>query len=540
MTNPTSSTPSPPTGRALIGGTAAVPATAATFRAVDPATGEEIGPVFVECGAVETERAAKLAAAAFDGYRHTGIEERAAFLESIANEIEARASPIAELARLETGLPTARVAGETTRTTGQLRLFARTLREGDWLQARIDPGDPERIPLPRPDVRCRAVPLGPVAVFGASNFPLAFSVAGGDTASALAAGAPVIVKAHPSHPGTSELVGTAICEAVRRHGLPEGTFSLLQGTSHELGAALVTHPAIKAVGFTGSRAGGLALLRLAQQRPVPIPVYAEMSAVNPVFVLPGAVAERGAEIGASYVASVTGSAGQLCTKPGLLFVLERTGAQDLVDAAAAAIERVPATVLLNPAISTAFGKETAAVEHTEGVRLVATGVADPALACTGVPSLFETTGAGLLGRPRLPAEMFGPASVIVRVADEKELHAIAETLEGQLTATIHASAVDHRTAAALLGRLELIAGRVLFNDWPTGVEVNHAMVHGGPFPATSAPATTSVGTRAIERFLRPVAYQGVPVELLPAELRDDNPSHLFRRVDGVPEEVPAR
>ncbi|MGH1565395.1 aldehyde dehydrogenase (NADP(+)) [Mumia sp. DW29H23] len=523
-------------GRSLIGADDVDGQAGGTFHAYDPATGAALDPAFGECGPDEVARATELAWDAFPTYRRTSPDERAAFLESIADEIEARAEVLASRVTAETGLPAGRVAGETARTTGQLRMFAATLREGSWLQARIDPGDPSRGPLPKPDVRQRSVPLGPVAVFGASNFPLAFSVAGGDTASALAAGAPVVVKAHPSHPGTSEIVGRAIRAAVRRHGLPEGTFSLLQGTSNALGGALVTDPRIRAVGFTGSRAGGLALVELAQRRPVPIPVYAEMSAVNPVFVLPGAAAERGAEIGSAFVTSVTGSAGQLCTKPGLLFVVDGPGADDLAAAAAGAVADVAAVPMLSKGIATAFADATAATADGDGVRPLGAGTADASIACTGTPTLYEVTGGEFLAQPQLQHEMFGPASLVVRVADAGELLSVVASLEGQLTATVHLTDGDHGTAGELLEHLELIAGRLIVNGWPTGVEVGHAMVHGGPYPATSAPSTTSVGMRAIERFLRPVAYQDVPDDLLPAELRDANSLAIFRRIDGRPEQ----
>jgi NADP-dependent aldehyde dehydrogenase len=360
-------------------------------------------------------------------------------------------------------------------------------------------------------------------------------VAGGDTASALAAGAPVVVKGHPGHPGTSELVARAVRAAVVSHGLPEGTFSLLQGTSNELGAALVTDPRIRAVGFTGSRAGGLALVELARSRPVPIPVFAEMSAVNPVFVLPGALDSHGVDLGRAMVTSVTGSLGQLCTKPGLVFVVDGPGARELVDAAAEALESVSAGPMLNGHIAQGFRHAVSAVSARAGVRRVATGTAEPEGPCTGAAILFETSGADFLAQPELQQEMFGPASLVVRVASEAELLKVAEALEGQLTATVHATPTDHDFARTLLESLELLAGRVIFNGWPTGVEVGHAMVHGGPYPATSAPSTTSVGMRAIERFLRAVAYQDVPADLLPPELRDDNPLDILRRVDGTPE-----
>ncbi|MET0951771.1 MAG: aldehyde dehydrogenase (NADP(+)) [Aeromicrobium sp.] len=522
------------TGASLIGFDDVI-GSGGTFRGIDPATGAALEPAFGESGADEVARAAALAWDAFHSYRHTTPEVRAAFLESIADEIEAVAAELSERVQAETGLPAGRVAGETGRTTGQLRLFASVVRDGSWSQARIDPGNPDRTPLPKPDVRQRSVPLGPVAVFGASNFPLAFSVAGGDTASALASGSPVVVKGHPAHPGTSEIVGRAIRAAVRKHELHEGTFSLLVGTSNELGGALVSDPRIRAVGFTGSRRGGLALVELAARREIPIPVYAEMSAVNPVVVLPAALAERGSSIAAGFVTSVTGSAGQLCTKPGLLFVLDGPDVDAFRSVAEEALAGVAAAPMLNPGIAGAYESGVADVLAT-GVERAAEGVPSETISCAGTASLFVTDGSTFLTDPPLHEEVFGPASVIVRVRDEEQLLEIVDGLEGQLTATIHADEDDHPLAARLVDRLELVAGRVLFNGWPTGVEVGHAMVHGGPFPATSAPATTSVGTRAIERFLRPVAYQDTPDALLPDEIRAGNPLGIFRRVDGLPEQ----
>jgi NADP-dependent aldehyde dehydrogenase len=522
------------TGRSLVGASDVDPE-GGTFRAVDPVSGDLLEPAYGEAGPAEVDRAADLAWDAFATYRRTEPEVRAAFLESIAANVEALGSELAERVSAETGLPAGRVAGETARTVGQLRLFASVVRDGGWRGVRVDPALPDRTPLPRPDLRQRAVPLGPVAVFGASNFPLAFSVAGGDTASALAAGCPVIVKGHPAHPGTSELVGRAIRAAVHEHGLPEGTFSLLHGTTHELGTALVAHPHVRAVGFTGSRGGGLALVDVAARREVPIPVYAEMSAVNPVFVLPGAVAARGEATAQAYVTSVTGSAGQLCTKPGLLFVLEGEGVDAFVDAAAEALRGVPATPMLTGGIAAAYRRGADEHAAVDGVATAAEGGRSDDVACGGVASLLVTTGERFLAEPRLSAEVFGPASLVVRVADEDELLRVARHLEGQLTATVHLEDGDERVAGRLLDELELVAGRLLVNGWPTGVDVGHTMVHGGPFPATSAPATTSVGSRAIERWIRPVAYQDVPESLLPPELRSDNPYGVPRLVDGVRE-----
>lgn len=509
-----------------------------TFTAFNPATGEPVGPEFPEHGPTDVETAARLAAEAFPAFRATTPDVRAAFLESVAANIEASTAELWPTVQAETGLPLGRVQGETGRTVGQLRLFANVVRAGAWRDVRIDPALPERAPLPRPDLRQRAVPVGPVAVFGASNFPLAFSVAGGDTASAFAAGCPVVVKGHPAHPGTSEIVGRAISAAVVEHGLPEGVFSLLQGTTHELGTALVTDPRIKAVGFTGSRGGGLALVAAAQARPVPIPVYAEMSAVNPVFLLPGALADRAADVARGFVGSLTGSAGQLCTKPGLVFVADGAGADEFVKAASDALADVAAGPMLTAGIAGAFDSATSRTGSTDGVTQVGAGQAPGEVAVSSTPRLFETTDEVFAASPTLRDEMFGPAALVVRVADTSRLPHLAEGLEGQLTATIHLGEGDDDLARDLIGELELVAGRVLVNGWPTGVDVGHTMVHGGPFPATSAPATTSVGSRAIERFLRPVAYQDVPAALLPTELRDENPYGVPRTVDGRLEPAP--
>lgn len=523
-------------GLSLLGAEEIAAADRPTFRAVDPATGKDLDPAYAECGPAEAGQAAELAWSAYGALRSTTPQRRADLLEDIAGRIEAAGDQIVDRVRAETGLPAPRLAGELARTTGQLRMFAADLRAGTWTETRIDPGDPERRPLPRPEVRQRSIPVGPVVVFAASNFPLAFSVAGGDTASALAAGCPVIVKAHPAHPGTSELVGRAVQESVRRLGLPEGTFSLLQGTSQELGAALVREPRVRAVAFTGSRGGGLALVRAAAERPVPIPVYAEMSAVNPVFLLPSALAQRADAIAAGYVTSLTGSGGQLCTKPGLVFAVESPETAAFLDAVAKAVAEVPPATLLTERMRRGYQAGAERIAQTPGVEQLRRGVSGQQPQVDA--QVYVTRAAVLREHPELADEVFGPAGLVVLASDADELLAATDDLEGQLTATIHLGAgdsgdTDDRVlAAGLLARLELVAGRVLFDGWPTGVEVNHAMVHGGPFPATTAPATTSVGARAIERFLRPVAYQQLPADLLPPELADDNPWHVVRRVEG--------
>ncbi|MDO5500281.1 MAG: aldehyde dehydrogenase (NADP(+)) [Propionibacteriaceae bacterium] len=494
------------------------------IHAIDPATGLDLPPAYAAAGDDQLDRAATGAREAFGPYRRTDPAVRGAFLRTIADRLDADPELVARV-HAESGILRERIEAERSRTTNQLRMFADVVEEGSYQGLRIDTGDPGRRPLPKPDLRHRFIPVGPVAVFGASNFPLAFSVAGGDTASALAAGCPVVVKAHEAHPGTSELVGRIITEAVADHGLPPGTFSMIAGGSPELAVGLVSHPAIAAVGFTGSRQAGLALVAAAQARPVPIPVFAEMASVNPVFVLPTALRARAAEIGAGLVASVLTGSGQLCTSPGLVFVAEDPAADALRDTAAAAIEASAAGCMLTRRIAETFAEGVARVADVPGVRRVAQAGDEAEFAAACTPTLFETDLATFAEhRAELSAEVFGALTLLVRVAGDLGaglLGTVLPGLEGQLTATLHAEPADHELAGSLLEELELIAGRIVVNGWPTGLEVNDAVIHGGPFPATSAPATTSVGTRAIERFLRPVAYQNVPAELLPAALRDD-------------------
>ncbi|TWD74727.1 NADP-dependent aldehyde dehydrogenase [Kribbella amoyensis] len=506
--------------------------TAGTVHGADPRTGTQLAPAYGLGTRADAARAAELAAAAFGAYRATGPKERAAFLDQVADNIDALGDTLVERVQLETGIVEARVRGELARTTNQLRLFATVVRDGSWAGARIDPALPDRTPLPRPDIRQRKVPLGPVAVFGASNFPLAFSVAGGDTAAALAAGCPVVVKAHNAHPGTSELVAGAIRAAVAEHGLPDGVFSMVYGSGAEVGIALVEHPGIKAVGFTGSRSGGTALMNAAAARPVPIPVYAEMSSINPVFLLPGALAADAAGIATGYVGSLTMGVGQLCTNPGLVFIVDGPGADAFEAAVAEQVPACPALPMLNAGIHSSYTEGVAKLGALDQVEEVAAGQDDAAIVAAGQAHVFRTTGAAFAAEPALQDEVFGSASLVVRVRDTAELLEAVAGLEGQLTATVHATGSDHAVAAELLPALEEKVGRILFNGWPTGVDVGPAMVHGGPFPATSDGRSTSVGTLAIERFLRPVAYQNVPAELLPAAIDTSNSLGLWRLVDG--------
>jgi NADP-dependent aldehyde dehydrogenase len=522
------------TGEMLIGARS-VRGGQGVVRAVNPATGEQMAPEFGGGSAKEVDDACTLAGRAFDAYRATTLEQRAHFLETIAQGIMDLGDVLVERVMSESGLPRPRIEGERARTVGQLRLFAALVREGRWLNVTLDSAMPERKPVPRPDLRSQKIPVGPVAVFGASNFPLAFSVAGGDTASALAAGCPVVAKSHPSHLGTSELVGRVIQKAVADCGLPEGVFSLLVGDGNAVGEALVAHPAIQAVGFTGSRRGGRALVAIAAAREVPIPVFAEMSSTNPVFLLPGALAERAETIASGLVDSVTLGTGQFCTKPGLVFAIAGADFDRFQRAAENAIQAKAATTMLNSGIQTAYEHGATQWAKDDKVSQLANGAATANSTCSGQPMLFATDAKHFLETPALREEVFGPATLLIACRDAEELVAAAEDLSGQLTATLHLTDSDTELARRLLPVLERKAGRILANGFPTGVEVSHAMVHGGPSPATSDSRATSVGAMAIERFLRPVCYQDVPAALLPEPLKDRNPLHLLRLIDGTPQ-----
>ncbi|GAB93794.1 aldehyde dehydrogenase (NADP(+)) [Gordonia rhizosphera] len=516
------------TGQMIIAGDH-VTGTGTAVHAINPATDERLQPAYAHGTAADVARAAAAAAEAFAIYRNTSSAARATFLDTIADNIDAAVDDLVARATAETGLPVARITGEVGRTSGQLRLFSAVLREGSWNGARIDTALPDRTPLPRPDIRQRKIPLGPVAVFGASNFPLAFSVAGGDTASALAAGCPVVVKAHDAHPGTSELVGRAITAAIASTGMPAGTFSLLYGSGRELGIALVTDPRIKAVGFTGSRSGGTALVQAAASRPEPIPVYAEMSSINPIYPLPGALKARAADLGRAFVGSLTLGSGQFCTNPGLVIAVDGPDLDTFIDAAAEAVSATTPTPMLTPNIAKSFA---GGVDEFDGAATVVARAAETSAPNACRAALFTTDADTFLGSETLQQEIFGSSSLVVKCRDAQQVRDVTAKLEGQLTATVHADDTDHDAAADLVGLLELKAGRILFNGWPTGVEVCHAMVHGGPYPSTSDSRTTSVGSLAIERFLRPVAYQNVPADLLPTALADGNPKQIWRRVDG--------
>ena len=502
-----------------------------SFRAVNPRTGEHLPPDFFSAEPDEIDRACSLAHDAFAIYSRTSGRERGRLLRTIAAKIEGAGQAIAERAELETALPKKRLQGETMRTCDQLRLFAEVVEEGSWVMARIDRADPGRKPAPKPGLRSMLHPLGPVVVFGASNFPLAFSVAGGDTASALAAGNPVIVKGHPAHPGTSEIVGQLLQESVQECGLPEGVFSLLLDSGTTVGVALVKHPLVKAVGFTGSLKAGRALMDIAAARHEPIPVFAEMSSTNPVFILSGALRERCDNIAAGLFASLSQGAGQFCTKPGIVLLADGFEAETFIGKVQKLVQDSHQFHMLTPGIRSAYQSATARRKQEQGVRLLAE------LSASGdelgvSASLFETDVQSFLRNADLAAEVFGPTTLVVRHSSRGQMLEIARHLEGHLTATIHGTEDDLREFDDLLAILKNKVGRIVFNGFPTGVELSHATVHGGPYPATSDGRSTSVGSQAIFRFSRPVCYQGFPDASLPEELKDSNPLEIWRMQDG--------
>lgn len=461
-------------------------------------------------------RACEAAEDAFWTYGYTSREQRAAFLEAIADEIEARAEAITEIGTQETGLPVGRLQGERGRTTGQLRLFAQHIRKGDYLDRRHDAALPDRQPAPRPEILMIERPIGPVAVFGASNFPLAFSTAGGDTAAALAAGCPVVVKGHSAHPGTGEIVAEAVLAAIEKTGMPKGVFSLIQGGKRDVGTSLVQHPLIKAVGFTGSLGGGRALFDLCAQRPEPIPFFGELGSVNPMFLMPEAMKNRAEELGKGWAGSLTMGAGQFCTNPGISVVLDGADADRYTAAAKAALAEVGPQTMLTDGIAKAYRDGKERFETRNSVKQVYT---TPSEGREANPNLYETTAEAYLQDHALGEEVFGPLGLIVRVKSVDEMVTLAKGFEGQLTTTIHMDDGDLAIAQKLMPVLERKSGRVLVNGFPTGVEVVDAMVHGGPYPASTNFGATSVGTMSIRRFLRPVSYQNMPKGLLPEDLR---------------------
>ncbi len=500
------------------------------FKAVSPIDGRHLDGDFVDASSTEIDNVVDHATQAAAAYGRLGKDQVARFLQAAATAIEALGEALIDRVHLETGLPRARLIGERGRTANQLRLFAEVVREGSWVDARIDTAIPDRQPVPKPDVRHVHRPLGPVVVFGASNFPLAFSTAGGDTASALAAGCPVVVKGHPAHPGTAALVAKAIRQAADSTGVPDGVFSLVQGRSFEVGRRLVTHPKIKAVGFTGSFRGGKAVFEYAQSRDEPIPVFAEMGSTNPVFVLPQAAATRAREIAKGLATSVSLGVGQFCTNPGLVFV-QRSSSTHLLDDLRENVLVTPPGTMLTAGIKEAYDQGTRRLASTPGVINMATGQPEqgPNQAATVV---FKTGLDSFLRHEELAGEVFGPSSMVVECEDKDEMLEAAQTLRGHLTASVHATPDDAQNYRDLLDVLESRVGRLILNGYPTGVEVCPSMVHGGPYPATTVPQSTSVGTNAIRRFVRPVCYQGFSDRLLPDALKNSNPLGIWRLING--------
>ncbi|GGA72618.1 2,5-dioxovalerate dehydrogenase [Edaphobacter acidisoli] len=512
-------------GRSIVAGKTAISGGAA-FHGYQPADGSTLDPEYLSATTEDVESAVAEAVKAASALAQSSGKQRAAFLRSIADGIDAASAQLVERAHRETALPVPRLTGEVARTSNQMRLFASVLEEGSWVMARIDTADPARTP-PKPDIRSMLRPLGPVVVFGASNFPLAFSVAGGDTASALAAGNPVIVKAHPAHPGTSELAGQVIVDAVRKSGFPGGTFSLLFDAGHEVGAALVKHPHVCAVGFTGSFRGGRALMDLAASRPTPIPVYAEMGSTNPVFVLPNALRERSDALAAGLHGSFTLGGGQFCTKPGLVFA-PRSESTGFMERMRSLTGETPAFSLLTSGIAGAYQHEV----NQRKKHLIASGKAN-STGYSAQVTLYEVSGDQFLSEQELSDEVFGPTTLVVQCTNTAQMLEAARSLEGHLTATILGTEEDLQQNVELLRVLETKAGRLIFNGFPTGVEVCHAQVHGGPYPATSDGRSTSVGSQAIFRFTRPVAYQGLPESALLPELQSSNPEGILRMWNGA-------
>ena len=524
------------TGQSFIGSQRGALA-GAPIQALNPATGELLGPVYYSASRTEVDQAAQLAAQAFPIYAATSGKAKGTFLRRIAEGLDAVQQQLAERAHLETALPMPRLLGEVSRTTGQLRLFASVVEEGSWVEARIDTAVPDRKPLPRPNLRSMLRPLGPVVVIGPSNFPLAFSVAGGDTASALAAGCPVIVKAHPAHLGTSELAAQVVQQAVAAAGLPEGVFSLLFDSGIDVGVALVRHPLVQALAFTGSLRAGRALMDLAAARPRPIPCFTEMASSNPVFILPGALKNGAGSLAQGLFNSVTLGAGQMCTKPGIVLLPQQPETAAFTGKLSDLVTQAQPFTLLTPGTARDYAR-LSGHRATQATLEAQAPASDAAAASPAKAQLFSTTLAEFLKQPELSEEIFGPDTLLVHCQSPEDYLRAAKALDGHLTATVLGSEDDLAAHRDLIAIIEQKAGRIIFNGFPTGVEVAHAMVHGGPYPATSDSRFTSVGTAAIYRFARPVCFQNFPDAQLPEELRAANPLGILRIVDGVPTREP--
>lgn len=502
------------------------------LQALSPSTGQSLEGDFFKAEENLVDEALQAATTAFHTYRNVPKDKKAAFLNAIADEIANLGETLINRASQESGLPIARLQGELGRTTGQLRLFANVVAEGSWVDAIIDTAQPDRQPLPKPDIRRMLIPIGPVVVFGASNFPLAFSVAGGDTASALASGCPVVVKAHPAHYGASALVAGAIIKAIEKTEMPKGVFSMLYDDAYTIGAALVKHPLTKAVTFTGSYKGGMALANLAQQRAQPIPVFAEMGSINPVFFLPKAIETQAEELAKKYAASITLGAGQFCTNPGLLLAIQSPQLDVFKQTLSAAIAAIPSATMLTEGIAKNFHQLAAHVANEGGVKVLAqSAVKDEALKNQSTATVASVSAQDFIKNPKLSEEVFGPFSLLVEAKDIEELLAVVAKLEGQLTVTVMAAQNELSDFQELIHQLTDKTGRIILNGVPTGVEVCGAMQHGGPFPATTDSRFTSVGSTAILRFARPIAYQDWEQHLLPDELKDGNPLKIYRKVD---------
>lgn len=506
--------------------------TTKSFQAFNPATGLALEPKFHVATPAEVDHVCDLAAQATPLLADLSGKQKALFLRDIASRIEVATPNLVARATQETGLPEARCQGEIGRTMGQLRLFADLVEKGDWIDARIETANADRKPLPKPDHRSLLRPIGPVAVFCASNFPFAYSVAGGDTASALAAGCPVIVMAHHAHIGTAEIMGSLVVDAVKAAGLPEGTFSMIMGEGRVAGQQIARHPALRAIGFTGSRVGGRALMDTAAARAQPIPVYAEMSSVNPIVFLEGALATRGDNLATGLLGSCTLGVGQFCTQPGLLIMVRSRTSEAFVAKLSALFTEATDGVMLTAGIHLAYTKGLAERAITPGIQTLAQGKhsGQPNRA---VATLFSTYAATFIATASLQDEIFGPSSLIIECQDSAEVSRVIASLHGNLTATIHGTDAELATHGSLIAQLEANAGRVVINGFPTGVEVSHAIVHGGPYPSLSDGRTTSVGSNAIYRFTRLVCFQNYPDAALPAELRNANPLGLSRLVNGT-------
>ncbi|ULC60716.1 aldehyde dehydrogenase (NADP(+)) [Flaviramulus sp. BrNp1-15] len=518
------------TGQNFIEGTLSGQGTK-TFLAINPSNGKELSTSFYEATQQEINEAVEKANEAFSIYSKKSGKEKAEFLDAIADEILNLGDTLIERCCAESGLPEGRITGERGRTMNQLKLFANVLREGSWVDARIDTAIPDRQPVPKPDIRSMQKPLGVVGVFGASNFPLAFSVAGGDTASALASGCPIIVKAHPSHPGTCELIANAINKAVEKTNMPKGVFSMVHGKSVAVGMGIVQHPLVKAIGFTGSYKGGKAIFDAANNRPEPIPVYAEMGSTNPVFILPNALRERGEEIAQGLTGSVTLGVGQFCTNPGLVFLNDDASVTGFQEKVSQNFKAVEANTMLNSGVKSAFDSGIKNLSNKNQIELLAQGK-ESNEGFKGSAHVFKTSAKYFLTEDSLEEEVFGPSTITITADSKDELLASAKKMKGHLTATLFATDEDLKSYMDLIQILEQKVGRLIINNFPTGVEVCHSMVHGGPFPATTNSRSTSVGTGAITRFTRPMCYQNFPQNLLSDELKDNNPLGIFRIVNG--------